>query len=48
MVRYKLKTPYRDGTTHVIFEAIGFHIKAGDACQESTSEERRVSMTWAQ
>ncbi len=22
MVRYKLKTPYRDGTTHVIFEPL--------------------------
>ena len=23
-VRYQLKTPYRDGTTHVIFEALDF------------------------
>jgi hypothetical protein len=23
-VRYKLKTPYRDGTTHVIFETLDF------------------------
>jgi hypothetical protein len=23
-VRYRLKTPYRDGTTHVIFEPLGF------------------------
>jgi len=22
-VRYELKTPYRDGTTHVIFEPLG-------------------------
>jgi len=22
-VRYRLKTPYRDGTTHVIFELLG-------------------------
>jgi hypothetical protein len=22
-VRYELKTPYRDGTTHVIFESLG-------------------------
>jgi hypothetical protein len=24
MVRYELKTPYRDGTTHVIFEPLDF------------------------
>ena len=24
MVRYELKTPYRDGTTHVIFEPVDF------------------------
>ena len=24
MVRYKLKTPYRDGTTHVFFEPLDF------------------------
>ncbi len=24
MVRYQLKTPYRDGTTHVIFEPLDF------------------------
>jgi hypothetical protein len=23
-VRYEIKTPYRDGTTHVIFEPMGF------------------------
>ena len=23
-IRYKLKTPYRDGTTHVIFEPLDF------------------------
>jgi len=27
MVRYELKTPYRDGTTHVIFEAVDFIAK---------------------
>ena len=27
MVRYELKTPYRDGTTHVIFEALDFMAK---------------------
>ncbi len=26
-VRYKLKTPYRDGTTHVIFEPVDFIAK---------------------
>ena len=26
-VRYELKTPYRDGTTHVIFEPVGFVAK---------------------
>jgi hypothetical protein len=24
-VRYQLKTPYRDGTTHVIFEPLDLH-----------------------
>ena len=24
MVRYQLKTPYRDGTTHVLFEPLDF------------------------
>jgi len=24
LVRYELKTPYRDGTTHVIFEPVDF------------------------
>ena len=27
MVRYELKTPYRDGTTHVIFEPVDFIAK---------------------
>lgn len=26
-VRYELKTPYRDGTTHVIFEPLNFMAK---------------------
>ena len=26
-VRYELKTPYRDGTTHVIFEPVNFIAK---------------------
>lgn len=26
-VRYQLKTPYRDGTTHVIFDLLGFIAK---------------------
>ena len=26
-VRYRLKTPYRDGTTHVIFEPLDFIAK---------------------
>ena len=29
-VRYELKTPYRDGTTHVIFEPVDFIAK--DVC----------------
>jgi len=34
MVRYELKTPYRDGTTHVIFEPVDFIAKlAGQAGQ---------------
>ncbi len=27
MVRYELKTPYRDGTTHIIFEPVDFIAK---------------------
>ena len=26
-IRYQLKTPYRDGTTHVIFEPLDFIVK---------------------
>ena len=39
-VRYQLKTPYRDGTTHVIFEPLD--------PEERTAAERRAVMTWAQ
>ena len=28
-IRYQLKTPYRDGTTHVIFEPLDFIEAAG-------------------
>ena len=28
-VRYELKTPYRDGTTHVIFEPMDFIARQG-------------------
>jgi hypothetical protein len=34
-VRYELKTPYRDGTTHVIFEPLDFSVCAGPAYRDS-------------
>jgi len=30
-VRYELKTPYRDGTTHVIFVPLDFIARRGDS-----------------
>jgi hypothetical protein len=38
-IRYQLKTPYNDGTTHVIFEPLDFIAKlvAWYPSQESTS-----------
>ena len=39
-IRYQLKTPYRDGTTHVIFEAAGLHCKTGSA-----GAKTRVNLT---
>jgi len=45
-VRYQLKTPYRDGTTHVRFECVGFHRAAGragaQAARQSHPLPRRV------
>ena len=37
-VRYELKTPYRDGTTHVIFDPLDFICKIGGADSEAESE----------
>jgi len=37
MVRYELKTPYRDGTTHVIFEPVDYIAKVA-ADQQSDLE----------
>ena len=37
-VRYQLKTPYRDGTTHVIFEPL-FHFQAGGAGAEAAGDQ---------
>lgn len=37
-VRYQLKTPYRDGTTHVIFRPAGLHCPAGGAGAQAKSE----------
>jgi hypothetical protein len=31
LVRYQLKMPYSEGTTHVLFECAGFHRRAGRA-----------------
>jgi hypothetical protein len=37
LIRYALKTPYRDGTTHVIFEPLDFLAGAGCLCFLSPS-----------
>jgi len=42
-VHYRLKTPYRDGTTHIVLEP-GAHRRAGTA---ENSTPRHVAMTWA-
>ena len=43
MVRYELKTPYRDGTTHVLFEPLDFISKLGRPGSKATSEPDKVS-----
>jgi hypothetical protein len=42
-VHYRLKTPYRDGTTHIVLEP-GAHRRAGTA---ESPTPRHVAMTWA-
>ena len=37
-VRYELKTPYRDGTTHVVFSPLDFCCKIGSADPKAESE----------
>ncbi len=39
-VRYQLKTPYRDGTTHVIFETLDFIARLA-----AMVPKRRVNLT---
>jgi hypothetical protein len=52
-VRYELKTPWRNGTTHVIFEPLDF-AKRGKGKTfrslggDTTPAEHRAAMTWAQ
>jgi hypothetical protein len=47
-VRHELKTPYRDGTTHVIFDPVYFIAKLAADQDEKTPAQRHVAMTWAQ
>lgn len=42
-IRYQLKTPYRDGTTHVIFRAAGFHLTISSAGAKTARESDTVS-----
>ena len=42
-VRYELKTPYRDGTTHVIFEPVDFIAKLAASGAEAQSQPDAVS-----
>ena len=37
-IRYELKTPYRDGTTHVIFEPLALSCGMLDQRQETSRE----------
>ena len=54
-LRYELKTPWRNGTTHIIFEPLDFiarlgkgkKVQAPDQAQDQTPAEKRASMTWA-
>ena len=43
-VRYTLKTPYRDGTTHVVFGPLDFIARLADT---RTPAERHRAMSWA-
>lgn len=40
-VRYELKTPYRNGTTHVIFEPLDF-IATGSADTQASSQSHSI------
>lgn len=42
-VRYALKTPYRDGTTHEIFKPLGFIAKASSAATGPLPKDRKES-----
>lgn len=56
-MRYELKTPYRNGTTHVIFEPLDFIARLSALIpkpkqdpldgEEKTPMEQRSAMTWA-
>ena len=54
LVRYELKTPYRDGTTHVIFEPVDFIAKLAALVPKPRVNLTRyhgvfaLAMTWAQ
>lgn len=42
LIHYRLKTPYRDGTTHVVFEPLDFIAFAGGAGSEATGASHPV------
>jgi len=53
-IGYSLKTPYRDGTTHVIFEPLDFiarlaaKSKTPAPAEDRTPAEQQAAMRWAQ
>ena len=51
-MRYRLKTPYRDGTTHVLFEPLDFvaRLAAPRAAAEADEPQaaKHAAMMWAQ
>jgi hypothetical protein len=47
-VRYELKTPYRDGTTHIIFEPLDFMYRMYGMPRAQEAQERPLptSLPW--
>ncbi len=47
-MRYELKTPYRDGTTHVIFEPLDFMARLAALAPKALADARGAGSAQAQ